>query len=96
VAASGSRFAGMADLTYAGGASGRIARAGAGLALLNPGGMRVDSMGYGSATGSFVQGRAAPGPDVNSASRIPDGVDTHRNQDDFQVTALTPRMKNHI
>jgi hypothetical protein len=53
-------------------------------------GVKLDSVGYGSATGDYVEGTAAPKPQANgSMARRTDGVDTNDNAADFD-TAATP------
>jgi len=68
--------------------------------LLNAMGFVLDAVGYGptdTTTWSFY-GEGLPAPDVssgNSLSRIPDGVDTDNNQEDFSETSiLTPGIPN--
>jgi len=78
-----------------------LASAGGGIALRNPDGQLVDSVGYGTATNAFVEGSAAPAPAVtappgSSIARLPDGHDTDVNAADFaERTAVTPRAGNH-
>jgi hypothetical protein len=77
-----------------------LASAGGGIALRNPGGAIVDSVGYGTATNAFVEASAAPAPPVtappgSSAGRSPDGRDTDDNAGDFAVSpTATPRAAN--
>jgi hypothetical protein len=78
-----------------------LASAGGGIALRDPTGTTVDSVGYGSATNAFVEGSAAPAPPVtappgSSDGRSPDGHDTNENAIDFAVSpSPTPRTPNH-
>jgi hypothetical protein len=55
-----------------------------------------DSMGYGTTTGSFVRGSAAPVPPANqSIGRRPNGVTTLNNAADFKVLAApSPGVAN--
>jgi hypothetical protein len=80
--------------------SASLAATGGGLALRDPSGAIVDSVGYGDATNAFVEGdpsqappsTAAPG---SSADRLPDGHDTNDNAADFTVSATpTPGEPN--
>jgi hypothetical protein len=77
------------------GASG-LAAAGGQLALKDPSGAYVSTMGYGTATGSWVKGTVAPKPGPSqSVARTPDGVDTGNNATDFVLaTTPTPGAKN--
>ena len=78
-----------------------LAATGGGLALRDPNGAIVDSLGYGDATNAFVRGHPAPAPPPaaapgNSAVRLPDGHDTGDNSVDFTVSASpSPRASNH-
>jgi hypothetical protein len=90
----GSAFTGPAAQSFATG----LASSGGGVGLRDPGGLLVDSVGYGSGTANgFVEGApAAPPPVGQSISRIPDGRDTNDNAADFTVTAPpTPGAGNH-
>jgi hypothetical protein len=50
-------------------------------------GTLVDAVGYGAATGAYVEGSPAPTPDTSgSISRKTDGVDTNDNAADFAKT----------
>jgi hypothetical protein len=86
-----------ADQTFTAGLSGT----GGGLALRQPDGTIVDSLGYGDATNAFVRGQPAPAPPSepspgNSDVRLPDGHNTDDNSVDFTVTtAPSPRGPNH-
>jgi predicted extracellular nuclease len=81
------------DQTYMGG---HLAAAGGGLAIKDPNGMIVDSMGYGTASDAFVQGAPAPAPPAGqSTARIPNGANTNNNSVDFKIaTTPTPRAAN--
>ncbi len=57
------------------------------VALQDDQGKTVDAVGYGTATGAFVEGSAAPSPDASgSIARKSDGVDTNDNAADFAKT----------
>jgi hypothetical protein len=76
-----------------------LAAAGGGIALRNPAGDIVDSVGYGSAANAFVEGSPAPAAPAEatpgkSTARVPDGRDTNDNAADFEVTTPTPRARN--
>ncbi len=94
IAATGSTYITSADQTYTSTASGRMTTSGGAVALFNVL-TKIDSVGWGTAVGSYVEGVAAPGPGGQSCSRLPDGADSDRNQIDFQVTPTTPRSPNH-
>ena len=81
-----SGYAGTADATYTDG----LAAAGGGLALRDPDGAIVDSVGWGTATNAYVEGSPAPAPAASqSIARTPDGHDTDDNSVDFKITAAT-------
>jgi hypothetical protein len=87
-------YASTADVKpFASGASG-LADAGGGIALENAS-VRVDSVGWGTATNAFVETTpvGAPGS-TKSASRMPDGTDTNDNVVDFQLTTRSPGAAN--
>jgi len=74
-----------------------LAQGGGGLALYDPTGAIVDSVGWGLATNAFVEGSPAPAPPPTlqgSESRLPDGDDTNNNAVDFTLTVSTPRASN--
>jgi hypothetical protein len=77
-----------------------LASTGGGVAVRDPGGGLVDSIGYGTATNAFVEAHAAPAPPAtappgSSDIRLPDGHDTNDNGADFAVTATaTPGAAN--
>lgn len=78
-----------------------LAATGGGLALRDPDGAIVDSLGYGDAVNAFVRGTPAPAPPPagspgNSDVRLPDGHNTDDNSVDFTVSASpSPRAVNH-
>lgn len=74
-------------------ATGALSATGGQLAIKN-GSTVVDSLGYGSSTGSYVEGSAAPAPGSGSISRTPDGNDTDDNESDFTTTTATPGEAN--
>ena len=82
-------YADEADATYSGG----LAAEGGAVALRQVGGAVVDSVGWGSAVGSFVETRPAPAPPAKSSvERLPGGAsgnvrDTNDNLADFVVLA---------
>jgi predicted extracellular nuclease len=94
----GGAYAGVApaDQSFSGG----LAATGGGVAVRDPSGAIVDSVGWGIAANAFVEGSAAPAPPAtatpgSSIARIPDGHDTNANASDFTVTATaTPRAAN--
>ncbi len=93
----------LADVTYSGG----IASDGGALALRYVGGSVVDAVGWGTASGSFVEGSVAPAPPARSSiERRPGGaggnwLDTDDNGADWlvqpnpvpQSLASTPRPR---
>ncbi|HSS39456.1 MAG TPA: lamin tail domain-containing protein, partial [Polyangia bacterium] len=86
-------YAGPADVHYTDG----LAEAGGGLALRDRHGDIVDSMGWGTATNTFVQGEPAPAPQAGqSIARVPDGHDTGDDSADFKIksAATTPGAPN--
>jgi hypothetical protein len=95
----GSGYAGAhaPDQTF----SAAIAATGGGVALREPGGAIVDSVGYGDATNAFVEGHPASAPATTaapgtSAERLPDGHDTDDNAADFAISSSpTPGTANH-
>ncbi len=89
-------FSVMADLTYVGGTAGKLAQAGGAIALFDAKGSQVDSLGWGTAKGAYVEGTAAADPGDFSCSRIPDGADTGDNHADAQKATPTPRTANHL
>jgi Lamin Tail Domain/Collagen triple helix repeat (20 copies) len=78
-----------------------LAATGGGVALRDPGGAILDSIGYGDATNAFIEGHAASAPPAtavpgSSADRLPDGHDTDDNAADFTISAApTPGGPNH-
>lgn len=90
----GEGFVGRA-LGVLAGTTGVLAAAGGGVGLYDPLGVRVDSVGYGTATNPLVEAMAAPAPAASqSIQRAPDGADTDRNQIDLHVAAPTPGAVN--
>lgn len=94
----GSGYAGAkpADQSFSQGLS---ASAG-GIGLRDATGKLVDSVGYGTATNTFVEAHPAPAPPATGAPgssdvRLPDGADTDDNGVDFTVSAMpTPGRPN--
>jgi uncharacterized protein len=88
----GKDFANVVNLFKAGG----LRDVGGQLALKDPSGAYVSTMGYGSATGAWVKGTAAVKPPASqSVARKPDGTDTGDNGADFQLaTTPTPGRPN--
>lgn len=63
---------------------------------LKKGGTVLDSVGWGTATGDFVEGSAVPAPPSGSSTgRFPDGVDTDDNESDFKPLKPSPRKTNN-
>jgi hypothetical protein len=86
-------FSATKDATFATGFSG-MADDGQ-IALRDDTGTVIDSVGFGSATGVFVEKSAAPGPTTTSSvGRKSDGVDTDDNAADFKTSTPTPRAAN--
>jgi hypothetical protein len=71
---------------------------GGGLALYDPAGAIVDSVGWTPATNAFVEGSPAPlAPTAHgSEGRQPDGHDTDNNAADFHLMVPTPRAANQV
>jgi len=94
----GSGYAGgqKADQAF----SAALAASAGGIGLRDAGGKLVDSVGYGTATNTFVETRPAAAPPAtavpgSSDIRHPDGADTDDNGADFTVTATpTPGAPN--
>lgn len=86
-------YTGASAATYNGG---HLAQAGGGLALRDPNGNIVDSVGWGTATNGFVEAAVAPAPATSqSIERIPNGGDTDDNSTDFVIGgATTPGSTN--
>lgn len=76
--------------------SGTLGGGGGKIALRDGSGNIVDSMGWGSATGSFVSGQSAPAPgNGSSVGRSPNGRDTGNDSSDFTVAGTpTPGQPN--
>ncbi|MSP59919.1 MAG: lamin tail domain-containing protein [Myxococcales bacterium] len=85
-------YLGNADVKY----GNAMANAGGGIAILAPGGMLLDSVGWGTAVNAFVEKAVAPASAMGkSIGRSPDGVDTNNNANDFKEFANpTPKAKN--
>lgn len=93
-----SAFAGKKDVTFNGGGvtvNGGMANDGQ-VALLDAAGDKLDSVGYGGATGDYVEKAPSPKPpSTGSVARKADGVDTDDNAKDFDwVTTPTPGAPN--
>lgn len=74
---------------------GALAAAGGGIAIVDQGGFKYDSVGYGTATNIYVEGTAAPAaPSGSSIGRHPDGADTDDNAVDFLVGPASPGAPN--
>lgn len=90
----GSGYTGSSDGNLASG----LATGGASVALQDGSGAMLDSMGYGTGTGTFVEGSAAAAPGdttpAKSLSRVPNGSDTNDNASDFKVGTPTPGAAN--
>lgn len=90
----GSGYTGSSDGKLASG----LATGGASIALEDGSGAVLDSMGYGTGTGTFVEGSAAAAPGdttpAKSLSRVPNGTDTNDNASDFKVGTPTPGAAN--
>src|SRR2546430_421357 len=71
ISGSGSAYAASADHLYTSAGSGRLGPAGGAVGLFN-GLTKIDSMGWGSAAGSYVEGAAAAAPGGQGCSRLPD------------------------
>jgi hypothetical protein len=90
----GPGFSGTADVKYTGSS---MASAGGGVAIFDGSGATLDSVGYGTATNSFVKGSAAIAPaSAQSIGRHADGHDTADNSVDLTSTASpTPGAANN-
>jgi len=88
-------YAGPADAHYTDG----LAEAGGGLAIRDAAGNILDSVGWGTATNTFVEGSPAPAPSAGqSIARMPDGHDTNDNSTDFTIISspTTPGAANPL
>lgn len=74
-------------------ATGALSATGGQLAI-KKGSSVVDSLAYGSSTGSYAEGNSAPAPGSGSISRSPNGTDSDDNADDFRETSATPGEAN--
>lgn len=87
----GTGFAGPKAGTLSGG----LAAAGGQVQLRDGADAAKDSMGYGTASGAFVRGSAAPAPPAGSSiARTPDGASSGDNAADFAVVTPTPGASN--
>lgn len=90
----GMAFTGSKDGALASG----LAVGGGSVALKDDGDSVVDSVAWGSGTGIFVEGSAAPAPGdttpAKSLARTPDGADSDNNASDFKVSNPTPGAAN--
>jgi hypothetical protein len=86
-------FTGPKDETFNGGGvtpNGGMANDGQ-VALFDGADQKIDGLGYGSATGDYVEGTAAPKPQPKgSIGRKQDGVDTDDNVKDFDILLPKP------
>jgi predicted extracellular nuclease len=95
----GNAYAGTAtpDLSFSTG----LAGTGGGVGIRDATGALDDSVGWGTATNTLVEGSAAAAPPSTAAPgssivRLPDGHDTDANASDFTITATaTPKGANH-
>jgi hypothetical protein len=73
-----------------------MAGGGGGLAIFDAANAIVDSVGYGTATNTFIEGAAGPvAPANQSVARTPNGTDTNNNVADFKIAAAsTPKAAN--
>ncbi len=94
---SGYGGAAAADQSFSTGLAGTGGAAG----IRDGSGTLVDSVGWGTATNTLVEGSPAAAPPSTTApgssiDRIPDGHDTNQNAADFTISATaTPRASNH-
>jgi hypothetical protein len=93
----GSGYSGAhpADKSFSAG----LASAAGGVAIKDPDGNIVDSVGWGDATNAFVEGTAAAAPTIapapgKSDARHPNGHDTNANSADFAIGDPTPGASN--
>jgi hypothetical protein len=87
----GTAFTGPSNGLLAGG----IAAAGGGIAIVDANGVKLDSVGYGTATNIYVETTAAVAPSSgNSIGRRPDGSDTDDNSVDFVDQPRSPGAPN--
>ena len=76
-----------------------LASTAGGVAIKDPDGNIVDSVGWGDATNAFVEGTAAAAPTIapapgKSDARHPNGHDTDANSADFAIGDPTPGASN--
>ena len=93
----GSGYSGAhpADKSFSAG----LASTAGGVAIKDPDGSIVDSVGWGDATNAFVEGTAAAAPTIapapgKSDARHPNGHDTDANSADFAIGDPTPGASN--
>jgi hypothetical protein len=86
-------YTGLSDVTYS---AGSLAQAGGSVGLVAPTQNRVDSVGWGTATNTLVEGSPAMAPPTaSSIERLPNGSDNNDNSKDFMVTnSPTPGALN--
>jgi hypothetical protein len=85
-------YSGTPDLQFA---AGGLADTGGAVGLRDAAGNLIDSVGWGAASNSFVEGAAATAPgNGQSIARKPNGTDTNHNDKDFLVGAPTPKAAN--
>jgi len=78
-----------ADVSYS--TTNSLSGTGGGIAV-KCNGTVIDSVGYGTATNSFVESAVVAAPSTaQSIKRTPDGHDTNNNANDFTLTAPAPR-----
>ena len=86
----GSAFSGASD----GALSSGLAAAGASIALKTDTDSVLDSVAWGTGTGIYVEGTAAPAPGdstpAKSIARTPNGADTDDNLTDFKAETAKP------
>lgn len=88
------RYTAAAVGTYAGAGTGRLAAGGGAVGLVDAAGKRIDSLAWGTATGSYVEAKVGAAPGDQSLSRLPNGVDTNNNFNDARAAAPTPKAEN--
>lgn len=89
----GKGFLGGADFPMSGNVA--LSASGGGLGLKMDEAV-VDSVGWGDATNSFVEGSAPPAPAADkSLGRFPDSADTNDNSVDFVELSPSPRKTNN-
>jgi Lamin Tail Domain len=91
----GSGYSGTAAQSF----SVSLASSGGGVGIRDSAGLLLDSVGWGTATNSLVEGTAAAAPTIapapgKSGARRPDGEDTNDNATDFAEGDPTPGSAN--